>query len=302
MSEVRRNLRSYDAFNRTLYEEERDLMSIRDQLKQREETRNTPKGNGINEGLPEGVTRYVRLSGNKSELGEGRQFVVLADPDNWFFYFCHEDGDYATRATYVKKHSCLHSPRGLGAELKAFTKPNGGACISCKAKAKRKLYFMIPVFDLEYKTWRVLDIKEFHAMNIIGDYDKLEKAAKKFSKDYTVVGDIVNITKHPMVNRIRLVVVTQRFRQKQRSLSDLISLMLSSLTSAMRTILSNCCVKPILHTSISLYLRLLLRAALPRRQRLLRPILMHLSISPKRNFRFDRGGSVSRTSASISVR
>lgn len=170
-------------------------MSIRDQLKQREETRNTPKGNGINEGLPEGVTRYVRLSGNKSELGDGRQFVVLADPDNWFFYFCHEDGDYATRVTYVKKHSCLHSPRGLGAELKAFTKPNGGACISCKAKAKRKLYFMIPVFDLEYKTWRVLDIKEFHAMNIIGDYDKLEKAAKKFSKDYTVVGDVVNITK-----------------------------------------------------------------------------------------------------------
>lgn len=170
-------------------------MSIRDQLKQREETRNTPKGTGINEGLPEGVTRYVRLSGNKSELGDGRQFVVLADPDNWFFYFCHEDGDYATRATYVKKHSCLHSPRGLGAELKAFTKPNGGACISCKAKAKRKLYFMIPVLDLEYKTWRVLDIKEFHAMNIIGDYDKLEKAAKKFSKDYTVVGDIVNITK-----------------------------------------------------------------------------------------------------------
>ncbi|WP_427050428.1 single-stranded DNA-binding protein [Paenibacillus sp. TC-CSREp1] len=167
-------------------------MSIRDQLKQREEDRQTPKGNGLNEGLPEGVTRYVRLG---SELKDGRQFVMLADPDTWFFYFCHEDGDFATRATYVKKHTCLHSPRGTGAELKGFTKANGGACISCKAKAKRKLYFMVPVFDLEYQTWRVLDIKEFHAMNLIGDYDKLEKAAKKFSKDYTVVGDIITITK-----------------------------------------------------------------------------------------------------------
>ncbi|WP_178023058.1 single-stranded DNA-binding protein [uncultured Paenibacillus sp.] len=167
-------------------------MSIRDQLKQREEDRNTPKGNGLNEGLPEGVTRYVRLG---SELKDGRQFVILADPDSWYFYFCHEDGDFATRATYVKKHTCLHSPRGTGADLKSYTKPNGGACISCKAKAKRKLYFMIPVFDLEYKTWRVLDIKEYHAMNLIGDYDKLEKAAKKFNKEYTLVGDVAKVTK-----------------------------------------------------------------------------------------------------------
>jgi len=167
-------------------------MSIRDQLKQREEDRQTPKGNGLNDGLPEGITRYVRLG---SELKEGRQFVMLADPDSWFFYFCHEDGDFATRATYFKKHTCLHSPRGTGAELKGFTKPNGGACISCKAKAKRKLYFMVPVFDLEYQTWRVLDIKEFHAMNLIGDYDKLEKAAKKFKPDYSAVGDVITITK-----------------------------------------------------------------------------------------------------------
>lgn len=167
-------------------------MSIRDQLKQREEERNTPKGSGLNEGLPEGVTRYVRLG---QELKDGRQFVILADPDSWYFYFCHEDGDFATRATFVKKHTCLHSPRKVGAELKQFTRPNGGACISCKAKAKRKLYFMIPVFDLEYKTWRVLDIKEFHALNLIGDYDKLEKAAKKFNKDYALVGDVITVKK-----------------------------------------------------------------------------------------------------------
>ncbi|KJK28466.1 hypothetical protein [Paenibacillus polymyxa] len=170
-------------------------MSIRDQLKQREEDRNTPKGGGLNEGLPEGVTRYVRLGGKASELGEGRQFVMLADPDQWYFYFCHEDSTFSPFVTYVKKHTCLHSPRGVGSEIKSYSKPNGNVCISCKAKAKRKLYFMIPVFDLEYKTWRVLDIKEFHAMNLIGDYDKLEKAAKKFSKDYTLVGDVFTLTK-----------------------------------------------------------------------------------------------------------
>ncbi|PAD72409.1 single-stranded DNA-binding protein [Paenibacillus campinasensis] len=167
-------------------------MSIRDQLKKREEERNTPKGNGLNDGLPEGVTRYVRLG---AELKDGRQFVMLADPDSWFFYYCHEDGDFATRATYVRKHTCLHSPKAVGANFAAYQKPNGGACISCKAKAKRKLYFMIPVFDLEYKTWRVLDVKEFHVNNLIGDYDKLEKAAKKFNKDYTIVGDVIKIGK-----------------------------------------------------------------------------------------------------------
>ncbi|MDT2238383.1 hypothetical protein P7H19_21775 [Paenibacillus larvae] len=32
-------------------------------------------------------------------------------------------------------------------------------------------------------------------MNLIDDYDKLEKAAKKFAKDYTLVGDVVLIQK-----------------------------------------------------------------------------------------------------------
>ncbi|MCR8983403.1 single-stranded DNA-binding protein, partial [Brevibacillus laterosporus] len=74
-------------------------------------------------------------------------------------------------------------------------KPNGGNCLSCKAKAKRKLYFMVPVYDPEYKTWRVLDFKEFHANNLMNDFDKLEKAAKKFKPDYTLTGDAVTISK-----------------------------------------------------------------------------------------------------------
>ena len=166
-------------------------MSIRDTLKKREEERSAPKGNGLNDGLPEGVTRYVRLG---VELKKGRQFVMLADPDSWFFYYCHEDSEYGG-ATFVKKHTCLHSPKEVGASFDAFKKPSGANCLSCKARAKRKLYFMIPVFDLEYKTWRVLDVKEFHANNLIGDYDKLEKAAKKFNKEYTLVGDVVTIGK-----------------------------------------------------------------------------------------------------------
>jgi len=167
-------------------------LSIRNKLKEREEARDKANGPGINEGLPEGVTRYVFLS---KELAQGKTFAFLADPDNWFFYYVHEDGDYATRATYFRKHTCLHSPRKLGENFDSYTKPNGTECLSCKAKAKRKLYFMIPVYDFEYATWRVLDMKEYHASNIIGDYDKLEKAAKKFDKTYTLVGDAISINK-----------------------------------------------------------------------------------------------------------
>ncbi|MFL1672155.1 single-stranded DNA-binding protein [Paenibacillus dendritiformis] len=166
-------------------------MSIREKLKQREERRDQANG-GNNGNLPEGVTRYVRLG---QELKDGKTFVLLADPDKWFFYYTHEDGDFATRSTYVRKHTCLHSPREVGEDFSKFEKPDKAACISCAAKAKRKLYFMVPVFDPEYNEWRVLDLKEFHASNIIGDYDKLEKAAKKFQKDYTLVGDAVTISK-----------------------------------------------------------------------------------------------------------
>lgn len=167
-------------------------MSIREKLKQREEKRDQAANGGNNGNLPEGVTRYVRLG---QELKDGKTFVLLADPDKWFFYYTHEDGDFATRSTYVRKHTCLHSPREVGEDFGKYEKPDKAVCISCAAKAKRKLYFMVPVFDPQYNEWRILDLKEFHASNIIGDFDKLEKAAKKFQKDYTLVGDAVTISK-----------------------------------------------------------------------------------------------------------
>lgn len=170
-------------------------MSIRNKLKEREEARDKAAqgaGGGINAGLPEGVTRYVKAS----EMADGKTFVMLADPDAWYFYYTHEDGaKYPSRDRYYQKHTCLNSPRKVGEDFDKFTKPNGAVCISCKAKAKRKLYFMIPLFDPAYGTWRVFDSKEFHANNLIGDYDKLEKAAKKFRPDYSVVGDAVIIGK-----------------------------------------------------------------------------------------------------------
>lgn len=177
-------------------------MSIRNKLKEREEARDKAAqgaGGGINAGLPDGVTRYVKLG---QELKDGKTFVPLAEPDMWFFYYVHEDGDFATRAQHVRKHTCLHSPHAAPASKEEspdlfdkYVKANGAACISCRAKAKRKLYFMLPVFDPQYGTWRVLDLKEFHAGKLIDDYDKLEKAAKKFNKDYTLVGDAVVIRK-----------------------------------------------------------------------------------------------------------
>lgn len=174
-------------------------MGLRDRLKKREEAREKAANGGINAGLPEGVTRYVKLG---KELAEGKDFVILRDPNLWFFYYVHEDGDYATRATYVKKHTCLHSPRKApDTEKEAdemfmkFAKPNGEVCISDKAKAKRVLYFMMPVYDVALETWRVLDLKEFHVNNLLDDIEKAEKAVRKFNKGYTMVGDIVTISK-----------------------------------------------------------------------------------------------------------
>lgn len=178
-------------------------MALRDQLKKREEKRDQAANGGINGDLPEGVTRYVRLGGQKSELGsEGKTLIMLRDPNLWYFYYVHEAGDYATRSTYIRKHTCLNSPR-KAPETKEefdelftkFAKPNGDVCISDKAKAKRNLYFMIPVYDPEYKTWRVIDTKEFHVNNILKGYDSIEKSAKKFNKDYSLIGDAFTIKK-----------------------------------------------------------------------------------------------------------
>lgn len=174
-------------------------MGLRDRLKKREEQREKAAAGGINAGLPEGVTRYVRLG---QELKDGKDFVILRDPNLWFFYYVHEDGDFATRATYVKKHTCLNSPRKAPETEKEademfakYAKPNPKVCISDKAKAKRVLYFMVPVYDVALGTWRVLDLKEFHVNNLMDDMEKAEKAVRKFDKNYTMIGDIVTISK-----------------------------------------------------------------------------------------------------------
>lgn len=76
-----------------------------------------------------------------------------------------------------------------------YEKPNPKVCISDKAKAKRVLYFMIPVYDVALDTWRVLDMKEFHINNMLTDIEKAEKAVRKFNKGYSMIGDIVTISK-----------------------------------------------------------------------------------------------------------
>lgn len=174
-------------------------MGLRDKLKKREEKREQAASGGINAGLPEGVTRYVRLG---QELKDGKDFVILRDPNLWFFYYVHEDGDFATRQTFVKKHTCLNSPRKAPETEKEadelftkYEKPNPKVCISDKVKAKRVLYFMVPVYDVELGTWRVLDLKEFHVNNLLDDIEKTEKAARKFDKSYTMIGDVVTISK-----------------------------------------------------------------------------------------------------------
>lgn len=174
-------------------------MGIREQLKKREERREQA-ANGGNGNLPEGVTRYVRQG---QELkGDGKPFVIIRNPDLWYFYFVHEAGDFATRSTFVKKHTCLHSPRKAPetpeeAEemFEKYGRPNPDVCISDKAKAPRKLYLMVPVYDPEYNEWRVIDFKEFHVTNIIADFDKAEKGARKFNKEYTLIGDVCVIKK-----------------------------------------------------------------------------------------------------------
>lgn len=172
-------------------------MSIRDILKKREEARDAAQNGkgGVNDGLPEGVTRYVK-AGSFGELNkEGKTLVMLSDPDNFYFYFVHESKTYDGKKTVhdFRKHTCLNSPREANADLANYFKPNGDVCPSCKSGAKRKLFALIPVFDPQYGTWRVIDFVEFHFNNIITDYDKLEKAARKFDKSYTLVGDAVHI-------------------------------------------------------------------------------------------------------------
>lgn len=171
-------------------------MGIRDTLKKREEQREAAQ-NGGNSDFPEGVTRYVRMGKHGEVNSDGRTFIMLADPDQWYFYFVHEDKTFDGKRTIhaFKKHTCLHSPKEVDADLPKFFKPGKAECLSCKAGAKRKMYAMIPVYDIEYKTYRVIDTAEFHVNNLIADYDKIEKTMKKATKnpDYSIVGEAVYI-------------------------------------------------------------------------------------------------------------
>lgn len=171
-------------------------MGIRDTLKKREEKREAAQNGGPSD-LPEGVKRYVSMGSYGEVNKDGRTFVILAEPDDWYFYFVHEHKTYANNKTvhFFRKHTCLHSPKGTRANIDDYNSPGKDACISCKAGAPRKLYAMIPVYDLEYKTYRVIDTAEFHVMNLIADYDKIEKTMKKATKnpDYSIVGEAVFI-------------------------------------------------------------------------------------------------------------
>lgn len=170
-------------------------MSIRDILKQREQARDQA-ASGDSE-FPEGVTRYVRMGRHGEVNSEGRTLIILAEPNDWFAYFVHEDKEYNGKGyTHkLRKHTCTHSPKEVNAQLASFFTPNGDVCPTCKAmksRRQRKLFFMIPVYDPEYKTYRVIDTGEFHANNLIADYDKAEKPVKRIQPDYTLVGQPVH--------------------------------------------------------------------------------------------------------------
>nr|WP_229174835.1 single-stranded DNA-binding protein [Bacillus cereus] len=168
-------------------------MGIRETLKKREEQREANQ-NGGNNDFPEGVTRYVRMGKRGEVNADGRTFILLADPDNWYFYFVHEDKTFDGKRTIhrFRKHSCLHSPRETDADITQYFKPGKTECPSCRVGAKRKMYAMIPVYDLEYTTYRVIDTAEFHINNIIADYDKAEKMGRKFNPEYSLVGEAVH--------------------------------------------------------------------------------------------------------------
>lgn len=167
---------------------------IRNALKKREEAREKAAKGNFESDLPEGITRYIK---NQELNGEGRVFLILDDPDNWFVYFVHDERNYKPYEVYVKKHTCLHSPRELGEDFSQYDNKREAAkhCPSCKAGIRRRLYAMIRLFDVEYGTWRVYDSKEYHAQNLINAYDQIEETAKEFQPDYSLVGQAVIMKK-----------------------------------------------------------------------------------------------------------
>lgn len=171
-------------------------MSLRDFLKQREEAREA-SAKQSESNFPEGVTRYVKMGRYGEVNAEGRDLVILADPDKWHAYFVHEDSEFVGGRSQHKfqKHTCMHVP-GDGDDIKDFINPGTvEQCPTCAAMTKpryqRRMYFIIPVFDPEYGEFRVIDTKEFHVMNLIKAYDSIERTAKKFQPEYTLVGEVV---------------------------------------------------------------------------------------------------------------
>ena len=169
-------------------------MSLRDLLKQREEQREARAESSF----PEGVSRYVR-AGRYGEINaDGRNLVILAEPNDWHAYFVHEDSVFEGGSTthFFQKHTCLHVPNEAGADVRDFLSPGTvEQCPTCASMTKpgkqRRLYFLIPVFDPEYNDYRVIDMKEFHALNLIKAYDSIERTAKKYMPDYSLVGQPV---------------------------------------------------------------------------------------------------------------
>ncbi|WP_230113441.1 hypothetical protein [Bacillus velezensis] len=114
-------------------------MSIRDILKKREEERD--KASSGESEFPEGVTRYVRV-GSYGEINkDGRNLVILAQPDDWYIYFVHENKEYTGKGYDHKfrKHTCLHSPHDkVGTEeLQQYFRPGKAECISQSRCATR---------------------------------------------------------------------------------------------------------------------------------------------------------------------
>ncbi|MGH0422128.1 hypothetical protein [Bacillus cytotoxicus] len=83
-------------------------MGIRETLKKREEQREASQ-NGGNSEFPEGVTRYVRMGKHGEVNAEGRTFILLAEPDDWYFYFVHEDKTFDGKRRFTDSENTLVS-------------------------------------------------------------------------------------------------------------------------------------------------------------------------------------------------
>lgn len=148
--------------------------------------------------FPQGVTEYVRMGRNKEVNEDGRTLVILAEPNDWFPYFVHSDSQYTGNGydNFIQLHTCLHNPKegeSITDYLKKGTLEDCPTCGAMTTAKQRAMNVMIPVYDPEYDALRFIDTKEFHASNLIKDFQSIERTAKKFMPDYTLVGKPVHI-------------------------------------------------------------------------------------------------------------